>query len=222
MLYADGNLVCSPLSTETFNEGLWLYRLILRFPLGPHAPNRTASKGYYFRDGIVGEILALLSLFYRCRFYLISSVLQPSDPRSGMAIKTEFRYLRVPCDPEIHPPLFEDSRRNFTDGFSDFLDQVKALEPARHQTFSLACHHYARALKEVGVDPEMVFIRLVSAIETLSKGHESQAQGRHPRTGEHKRNDYGFLFGSWNQNGVAGDLRCQEVEKEVHPVRRRV
>jgi len=33
----------------------------------------------------------------------------------------------------------------------------------------LPAYHYARALKEIGIDPEMVFIRLVSALEVLSQ-----------------------------------------------------
>jgi hypothetical protein len=33
----------------------------------------------------------------------------------------------------------------------------------------LACYHYARALREFGIDEEMVFIRLVSAIEAVIK-----------------------------------------------------
>lgn len=33
----------------------------------------------------------------------------------------------------------------------------------------MACYHYSRALKEIGLDSEMVFIRLVSAIEALSQ-----------------------------------------------------
>lgn len=72
------------------------------------------------------------------------------------------------CNPGIHPPLFQNPNENFATGFKEFLDTVKTLDQKFHQDFILACHHYARAAKEVGVDVEMVFIRLVSAIETLS------------------------------------------------------
>ena len=72
------------------------------------------------------------------------------------------------CNPGIHPPLFQNSNKNLANGFKAFLDTVRALDHKLHQDFILACHHYARAVKEVGVDAEMVFIRLVSAIETLS------------------------------------------------------
>jgi len=167
--YADGKIICGPMSTEESRDGLWLYNLILHYPLGPHDYNRKADEeGYYFKDGILGELLALMSLFFRCRFYFISSRLLPGNPSLGMTIKREYPFVRVKCNPGIHPPLFQNPNKNLAAGFKEFLDTLRTLDQKLHQDFILACHHYARAVKEVGVDPEMVFIRLVSAIETLS------------------------------------------------------
>jgi hypothetical protein len=167
--YADGKIICAPMSTEESRDGLWLYNLILHYPLGPHDYNRKADKeGYYFKDGILGELLALMSVFFRCRFYFISSRLLPGNPSLGMTIKREYPFLRVKCNPGIHPPLFQNPNKNLATGFKEFLDTIRTLDQKLHQDFILACHHYARAVKEVGVDAEMVFIRLVSAIETLS------------------------------------------------------
>lgn len=158
------------MSTEESRDGLWVYNLILHYPLGPHSYNLKADqKGYYFKDGILGEMLALMSLFFRCRFHFISSRLLPGNPRLGMTIKREYPFVRVKCNPGIHPPIFQNANKNLAAGFTEFLDVVKNLDQTLHQDFILACHHYARAIKEVGVDSEMVFIRLVSAIETLSK-----------------------------------------------------
>src|ERR1700687_4260406 len=168
--YADGKIICAPMSTEESRDGLWLYNLILHYPLGPHSLNAKADeKGYYFKDGILGEILALMSVFFRCRFYLISSRLLPGNPSLGMTIKKEYPFVRMKCNPGIHPPLFQKPKDNLSSGFKEFLDTVKSLDRNLHQDFALACHHYARAIKEVGVDSEMVFIRLVSAIEDLSQ-----------------------------------------------------
>jgi gamma-glutamylcyclotransferase len=168
--YAEGKIICASMSTEESRDGLWLYNLILHYPLGPHDYNRKAVEGgYYFKDGILGELLALMSLFFRCRFYFISSRLLPGNPSLGMTIKREYPFVRVKCNPAIHPPLFEIPHRNLAVGFKEFLDTVKTIDKKLHQDFILACHHYARAVKEVGVDSEMVFIRLVSAVETLSK-----------------------------------------------------
>ena len=173
--YADGQIICAPLSPEKSRSGLWLYNLILRFPAGPHdhiAHIREAdAKGYYFKDGILGELLALMSLFFRCRFYLISSRLVLENPRSGMGLKMEYPVVREECDPGIHLPVFQDTDRNLAVGFNEFLDGLKTLDQGLHQSLVLACYHYRRALNEIGVDPEMVFIRLVSAIEALSQNH---------------------------------------------------
>ena len=168
--YADGKIICASMSTEESKDGLWLYNLAVRYPLGPHNYNLKADKkGYSFKDGILGELLALMSLFFRCRFFLISTRLPPGNPSLGMTIKKEYPFVRVRCNPGIHPPLFQSSNSNLATEFKDFLDVVQKLDRALHQDFILACHHYARAIKEVGVDSEMVFIRLVSAIEALSK-----------------------------------------------------
>jgi hypothetical protein len=167
--YADGRIICAPMSTEESRDGLWLYNLILHFPLGPHDYNRKADEeGYYFKDGILGELLALMSLFFRCRFYFISSRLLPGNPGQGMTIKREYPFVRVKCNTGIHPPLFQNSPKNLSVSFKEFLDTVRALDQKLHKDFIFACNHYARAVKEVGVDAEMVFIRLVSAVETLS------------------------------------------------------
>lgn len=168
--YADQKIICASMSIEESRDGLWLYNLILHYPFGPHNHNRKADeKGYYFKDGILGELLALMSLFFRCRFYFISSRVLPGNPGLSMTIKTEYPFVRVKCNPGIHPPLFESHNKNLATDFKEFLDAAKTLDKKRHQDFILACHHYARAVKEVGVDSEMVFIRLVSAIEVLSK-----------------------------------------------------
>jgi hypothetical protein len=160
------------MSIETPELGLCLYNLTLRYPSGPCEPNRKADeKGYYFKDGIVGVLLALMSLFFRCRFYLISSRSVPENPRQGMPIKTEYPFLRIKCNPAIHPPVFQGANTKLATGLAEFLDLVKTIHEKLHQKFILACHHYARALKEIGVDSEMAFIRLVSAIEALSKDH---------------------------------------------------
>ena len=173
--YADGQIVCAPLSLEKSRSGLRLYNLTLRFPAGPHDHfariQEANAKGYYFKDGILGELLALISLFFRCRFYLISSRLVLENPRLGMGQKMEYPVVREECDPGIHPPVFQDGGRNLAAGFNEFLDCVKKLDQGLHQAFVLACYHYRRAINEIGVDPEMVFIRLVSAIEALSQNH---------------------------------------------------
>jgi hypothetical protein len=168
--YSEGQIICAPIYRAKSNDNLTLYNLVLQFPDEPsrHNPNADA-KGYYFKDGVVGELLALMSLFYRCRFHLVSSRVPPKDPRRSAVLKSEYSPLRVKCDPAIHPPLFDSRGKNLAIGLADFLNAIRGIDSSLHQRLILACYHYARAVKEVGVDPEMVFIRLVSAIEVLSE-----------------------------------------------------
>jgi gamma-glutamylcyclotransferase len=167
--YGNGRIICAPMSTGESGDGLWLYNLVLRFPLGPESwTTKADEKGYYFKDGVAGELAALMSVFFRCRFYLISSRLSLENPRLGMTLKREHPFIRFKCNPALHAPIFQNGRGNFAEGFKHFLDQVKTLNDDLHQKFILSCAHYARGLREVGVDSEMVFIRLVSSIEALS------------------------------------------------------
>jgi hypothetical protein len=60
--YADRKIICAPMGTEVSGDGLWLYNLILHYPTGPRNHNGMGdAMGYYFEDGIPGELLALLS-----------------------------------------------------------------------------------------------------------------------------------------------------------------
>ncbi len=167
--YSDGRIICALMGAEESRGELWLYNLILHVPRDRHGHNLRAGKGYYFKDGRLGELVALMSLFFRCRLYLISSRHLPGDSRTGMTLKREYPFVRVKCNPAIHPPLFENADKNLAVDFKEFLDTVRTLDPQLHQDYILACHHYARAVREVGVDSEMVFIRLVSAIEALCR-----------------------------------------------------
>jgi hypothetical protein len=166
--YGNGKILCG-LATSTATYGLYHYFIRFQY-VGSQDPiyNKQANaKGYYFKDGVLGEILSLFSLYFQCRFYLIASY-QGELSGTGLKIKIPNDFLYRPCNHKIHPKIFHNNR-NFAVGLSDFLDSIKSLKNNVHQQFALACYHYANALKEVGVDGEMVFIRLVSSIETLLK-----------------------------------------------------
>ena len=171
--YKGGKIMCSLFSMEKDENGLYHYLLRIKYPKYSGSYNEKADKkGYYFKGGEIGELLALFSLHFQCRFYLIATYHGELTSR-GIKTKSEnsFLYKKV-ANEVIHPKIFSETGKNFTKGLSDFLYSVKKLNERKHQGFILACYHYARALKEVGVDSEMVFIRLVSAIETLSKEYK--------------------------------------------------
>jgi len=179
--YSRGKIYCKFLTLEKDKDGLYRYLLCMQYR-AISFKNNGEKKGYYFIDGPCGEILALFSIFFQCRFYLVS-IYTPS-----VKIKKYEDFLYRKPYALNHPEIFNanDCNRNFAEGLnnfpascdtifnslSDFLDSIKKLSPEKHQSFILACWHYARSLKEVGLDREMVFIRLVSAIEALSKDYD--------------------------------------------------
>lgn len=170
VLSYDGEKIICSLLSEKDKDGLYHYLMRVAYPTGGSDEfNRSQyhKNGYYFKDGIIGELLSIFSLYFQARFYLVSSF---SGGLSSNSVKHKIDspFLYKPTNQAVHPKIFTDGKRNFARGLSDFLELIKNLDESKHQGFILACYHYARALKEVGVDSEMVFIRLVSAIETLS------------------------------------------------------
>lgn len=161
--YMNDGISCKFFTLGKDKYGLYHYILKIQYPeLEPPYYNKNADEsGYYFKGGVLGEILSLFSLFLRCRFYLISAI--------SRDVKTEYSFIYKSCDPEIHPQIFGNNRRNFAMGLNGLLDSIKKLDEKYHQRFILACHHYLKALREVGIDHDMVFVKLVSAIEALSK-----------------------------------------------------
>lgn len=168
--YHDGMILSGLLTRNKDRNGLLHYTLKIKYPelKEPYFNTKASKKGYYFKDGILGELLAIFSLYFQCRFYLMASYVGELTS-TGVKTKTENAFVYQPCHPDIHPPIFSSKNKNFAKGLSDFLDSVKSLDVKYHQQFILACYHYAKALKEVGIDSEMVFVRLVSSIEALTE-----------------------------------------------------
>lgn len=168
--YDGSKILCGLYSAPKSNDGLYSYLFKITYQ-APRGYNVNAnSKGYHFKEGVIGELLALFSLFYRCRFYLSASIFGELTGRS-LKIKTNYDFPRIQCNPVIHPPIFTEEPKNFSE-INIFLDKIRRLNPNYHQQFILACGHYLRALKEIGIDPEMVYITLVSAVEALFKFFE--------------------------------------------------
>jgi hypothetical protein len=171
--YPGGFLLCTPNTMERDEKGMYRYLIHMTsfFQIPADLEKSTKewekadSEGYSFPGGYGEELIALLSVFFRCRFYLISTS-QGEATGKGMRLKRLHRFTYIPCNPKVHPPIFTKSR-NWHDGSVEYLDKLRRLPEALHRRFALACWHYLDALKEVGVNDEMVFIRLVSAIECL-------------------------------------------------------
>jgi hypothetical protein len=168
--YADGRMVCGPLTFRKDSNGFYKYllRLTVAYPQGGLSFDAATAKGYYFKEGVVGEILSLISLYLQCRVFLVASSMNTSD---GMKVRDEKTPLMIPAMPYFDPsPRHAPEKRNFALGFRQFLDQIASVPDDQHHSLALASWHYALALQEFGLDEEMVFIRLVSAIEACCGG----------------------------------------------------
>ncbi len=164
--YNNEAILCGGMA---FEGDLKHYLLKLKYKTFPEYNQNATRDGYYFEGGIAGEIVSLMSLFLQCRFYQVA-IFQGELSPHGLRTKHELPLLYKKCNPLIHPTVFEQEgrARRFID-MAAFLDQVQTLNPKYHHSFALAVRQYSIALRNIGVDEEMVFIRLVSAVEALSR-----------------------------------------------------
>jgi len=168
--YADGAIRCSRVMVEVDAAGMYRYFLRLKLPAPQaQAPSQGTARGYIFPKGAVGELLALFSLFLEARLYLLSISHLASGPDT-LPIKQEVRPLRGAFGPDLDRVVFAGTERNFATALGSFLDQIRSIPAEKHQAVAFATSHYARALRQIGLDEEMVFVRLVSAVESLAQG----------------------------------------------------
>ena len=166
--YADEKILCGPLTMYPDANGLYYYCLKIKYPTKGFEEKKPRKSGYYFKEGEVGELLALFSLFFQARFYKVASYFGELNSQNTK-IKTSYNFLHVKSvDYRQHPTVFKDRDRNFAEGLQEFLDLIRTLKPSLHESFILACYRYSQALQLIGMDdPELIFIKLSTAIEIL-------------------------------------------------------
>jgi len=166
--YENGSILCSQMTLDKDKQGLYRYLLKIKFVSYDESLDylTATKKGYLFNSGIQGELISLFSLFFQCRFFLLAAY---SGDLSSTSLKTKIKYYPIhrSCSPHFDPDKFPGRARNFARELYGFLNRIANLNSKYHQKIILACYHYARALREFGIDEEMVFIRLVSAIEAV-------------------------------------------------------
>lgn len=166
--YYDGNILIGGIADgSTSSKGPEYFQVRLtenddtRFNV-----SQAGKDGYYNFDGVAGELCALMSIHFGTRFYHISTTYGELTKNSIQGRNT-FDFLRVDVPSEYDRYVFR--REDTFEGFKDFLDTIEKIPEQHHNVVIKACANYNSALKEIGIDHEMVFVRLVSAIESLSK-----------------------------------------------------
>lgn len=163
----QGAILAGPTTYEPNESGLYKHELRIKLARFDAGLGDGTRKGYVYKDGPLGELAALLSLVFEARTFILSTTIGCLSDHS-IPLTTEFAPRRGRYGHRVDPVVFSDRQRTFPEEATPFLQRLLRLPAKHHQAFMLAAHHYARALREIGVDDEMVFIRLVSAIEAIS------------------------------------------------------
>jgi hypothetical protein len=174
LTYEDHAIVLGPTTFGPDASGLYKYLLRLRCAT-PGAPiafdtiEKTSTRaGYLLPGGPVTELVALFSLQLQARLFLLSTTERALAPRH-LPQKTEHVVLRAEGNiPHRDAFLFAPrDERNIHTALPPILDTIRRIPAKHHLGLAVAAEHYARAVRTVGLDEELVFVRLVSAIERL-------------------------------------------------------
>lgn len=167
--YSKGVLLCALLQ-EMNQKGLYTYTIRVKHAEKEYKFDESnySKEGYYFKNGLIGELIALFSVYFQARFYLKATIIGELTPRSiRLRDENEFQYKRP--SRFLNFEMFSEQKRNWAhkDGLKLFLDTIRTLDQEYHQSLIRAFYWYAEAIKEIGVDRQLFFIKMVSAVEAL-------------------------------------------------------
>ena len=178
LTYADHGIVFGPTTFVPDESGLYKYLLRMKQPM-PGEPSgfdtiqRTSSRGGYLLPGApVTELVAIFSLVLQARLFVLSTTERLLDPQH-LPRKTDCGVLRATGDVKhLDGVLFSPrTERNIHASLPPLLDAIRRVPAKHHLELVVAADHYAKAIRTVGLDDEMVFVRLVSAIERVMPEH---------------------------------------------------
>lgn len=167
--YGNGYLHCG-IFQEKNEEGLYTY-IIRTKHIGKEYKwdiDNYSKDGYYFKDGLIGELLAMFSVYFQIRFYLKSTITGELSP-DGMRFRLQHKFQYNKLSPFLNYEMFSDQKRNWAhdDGLKLFLDKIRKLDQKYHQDIIQSFYWYTEAVKEIGGDHQLFFIKMVSAVESL-------------------------------------------------------
>jgi len=155
-------------------NGLYTYILRIKFPPNNEnfSKNNYSHSGYYFANGIIGELLAVFSFYFQVRFYLkakISGDISENDTRIRTTYKLNNRQFNKSLGKLINKEMFSsDKQKNWAcDDLKIFLDNIRKIDQKYHQNLIRSFYWYSESIKEIGYDHQLFFIKMVSAIEAL-------------------------------------------------------
>lgn len=119
LAYSGEALLVAPLTFQADASGLHKYQMRMQVPSTPYVFRPGSKKGYLFRDGPVGELVALLSLHFQARFF-VHSIVDGQLTAHSLASKTEYAPIRATFGRSIDPTVFGARDRTFAKGLAEF------------------------------------------------------------------------------------------------------
>lgn len=164
LTYADGSLICRLLS-EKDKDGLYSYTVRIKFVQKDNLNNDQYSQnGYSFPGGLIGELIAIFSVYFQARFFLKSC----TNYFDNLPFRIGFSSRYLFPNRNAYFEMFSDQKRNWgRDGLRFFMDTIKSVDQKYHQKLAYAFYWYAEGIKEIGVNHNLFYIRMVSSIEAL-------------------------------------------------------
>ena len=211
--YADGSLLCGLLS-EKDERGLYAYIVRVKSFYKEFKFNEKeySKNGYYFKNGLIGELLAIFSVYFQARFFLksvISGKLTPTSIQSKF--NKPFRYM-IPGK-ALNYEMFTNQERNwaYQNGLKKFLDDIRKIDQKYHQRIIQSFYWYSEAIKEIGTDKEFFYIKMVSCAESLLEFIELYGDELND-----KMNDLISLKGNFvkpEKNEIKGWLKNRKIKQ---------
>jgi len=178
LYYADGLLSSWFTGASPYIPGLHTYALKLDLATADDL-SRTetgelilrASEDGYFSRSLEDEIISLMSLWLHTRFFWVQCTHGEGSANSiSVRHGDPFTYHRCKNAAQKKSCLFKGYRnsKKTLKSLGTMLDMVKHLPVDVQRRYYLAASHYADAIRLIGHDDEIAYIRLVSAIEVLA------------------------------------------------------
>jgi hypothetical protein len=128
--------------------------------------------GYYFKEGLAGELICIFAVCLRARFYLRNQV-----NRDSKGVSTKMTYpVFLPSTVSEYKSIFDDKKKNLTSDVIPFFQKVANLPDKGHFNIIHAFREYHEALKNIGIDHDIAYLKFVVAIEgiaSIEKGKSS-------------------------------------------------
>lgn len=168
--YSDNSLLCGLLS-EKNQQGLYSYTIRIKGVQKEYQYDKDSfsKDGYFFKGGVIGELIAIFSFFFQARFFLKSTKYFEVTP-TNLPYKNKklFQYIKptIACNYE----MFTDQNRNWAheNGLRKLLDDIKIIDEQNHQNLIHSIHWYHEAIKDIGINNELFFLKMVSCVESIA------------------------------------------------------